>query len=151
MYNASGFPRLHDMRARAIAWYKRDPMTTTIVAAASGGLIVFVITVFIVRQTCGRGFRYQNEHRHVQLKDTEESGMPPQIVGFKAGEPAGPDTFVIGDDDEEGFESARYVNDMEGQAAARGGSSSSTSWPAQDWQGGPVFGGSKRNMDGPLD
>mmetsp|Transcript_125656 Transcript_125656/g.349989 ORF Transcript_125656/g.349989 Transcript_125656/m.349989 type:complete len:719 (-) Transcript_125656:68-2224(-) len=57
------------------------------------------VSMFGIYRCCCRG----KEHRHVQLKDVDDSGMPPQIVGSitEHNSIAGPDMFEIGDEDED--------------------------------------------------
>jgi len=80
----------------------QDPLQ--FIGAIVVGILTACFCLFVVRKVCFR----PEQHRHVKLKEDEESGMPPQIVG-QAGEDAGFDAFVIGDDetehlDTEGFE-----------------------------------------------
>lgn len=50
----------------------------------------------------------------MKLKETDDSGMPPQIVGPIGSSGAGADTFVVGDDDLDGEEdSFEYVRNIE--------------------------------------
>lgn len=72
------------------------------------GLVGMGIVFVLLLGTCiigiSRRCRYDD---HVQLKETDDSGMPPQIVG--AGD--GLDNFVIGEDDEENEHLSEHLSD----------------------------------------
>jgi len=90
--------------------------------ALAVGVVSACLGLLLLRMTCRRCCR--ERHRHVQLKDVEESGMPPQIVGGAADD-GGFDAFVIGDDENDhlsadGFE---YVDDATSVTASLAGTS----------------------------
>jgi len=92
-----------------LSWLPNDAVRLSV--AGLGALLTLGLCVrFAGRSLC------RKEHRHVQLKETDDSGMPPQIVGAETGNGvAGPDTFVIGDDDDECealFEDANFSFDF---------------------------------------
>jgi len=64
-------------------------------------LIKATLALLVVVSICGL-FVFcccrRNEHRHIKLKESDETGMPPQIVG-STGE-LDQSNFVIGDDDD---------------------------------------------------
>jgi len=62
-----------------------------------------------MRYLC-RWLRSHREHRHVKLKEIDDSGMPPQIVGSMPVGSLDPDTFVTGDDDLDGDDGSGYVD-----------------------------------------
>eukprot|EP00439_Symbiodinium_sp_Y106_P074689 s1751_g14.t1 len=72
----------------------QDPLH--FIGAIVAGVLSACLCLFLVRKICFK----TDKHRHVKLKEDEESGMPPQIVG-QTEEDAGFDAFVIGDDETE--------------------------------------------------
>jgi hypothetical protein len=77
-----------------------------------GGIVLAWVSFLGLTCYCAlRWWKRQQLQKHVQLKETDDTGMPPQIVG---GDAIDTETFVIGDDDidaeDEGFE---YVHDVE--------------------------------------
>lgn len=73
----------------------QDPLH--FIGAIVAGVLSACLCLFLVRKLCFK----TDKHRHVKLKEDEESGMPPQIVGQTGEEDAGFDAFVIGDDETE--------------------------------------------------
>jgi len=71
----------------------QDPLH--FIGAIVAGVLSACLCLFLVRKICFK----TDKHRHVKLKEDEESGMP-QIVG-QTEEDAGFDAFVIGDDETE--------------------------------------------------
>eukprot|EP00440_Ansanella_granifera_P050411 gb/GFBE01054635.1/.p1 GENE.gb/GFBE01054635.1/~~gb/GFBE01054635.1/.p1 ORF type:complete len:676 (+),score=110.54 gb/GFBE01054635.1/:1-2028(+) len=71
----------------------QDPLR--FVGAVAVGVVSACLCLLLIRQCCRCCCR--DKHRHVQLKDAEESGMPPQIVGG-VGDEGGFDAFVIGEE-----------------------------------------------------
>eukprot|EP00913_Durusdinium_trenchii_P016889 g15877.t1 len=83
------------------------------VGAVAGGVLLACLCLFLFKKLCLR----RDKHRHVQLKEEDESGMPPQIVGAAD---AGFDAFVIGDDEAEHLEDGFTYADREDDDWAAG-------------------------------
>jgi len=157
------------------SWVQRD-----VLRLAAVGLGALLALGLCARLAC-RLLR-RREHRHVQLKDADDSGMPPQIVGSATEHSmiAGPETFVIGDDDDDEcealFEDPAFTFDFSRPADPRSprqredgaagplaggspggerGQEQHASWPlgGDAGVGGPVFSGPAQasNGCGPLD
>lgn len=103
----------------AFAWLS-DPSHRPVVA---GVVLLWLILAGLTCYCLCRWCRRHREHRHFQLKESDDSGMPPQIVGANGAGDV--ETFVIGDDDvdaeDEGFE---YVHDVEMAPATSSNASS---------------------------
>lgn len=86
---------------------------TQVAAIAAGSLLTLSICVCLMCRFCRR-----DAHSHVVLRDIDDSGMPPQIVGAGADDP-GAETFVIGGDEDADWEDEdfEYVRDVEAQEA----------------------------------
>lgn len=128
------------------------PMKQVLVAGVSFVLVVWVGGCCLYRHHRKRLL----ESRHVQLPERKvPNGMPPNIVGAEGTSPGGPDTFVIGDEDEddEGF-----VNSIHGVQAGTYGNARHTAEATfgDGSPGPPVFSGGARwdrpkDLNGPLD
>lgn len=107
-----------------ISW-ARDPVHRAPVAI---GVVLFLIILGMCCYCVCRCCRRRRQHRHVKLKESDDSGVPPQIVG---GDAADAETFVIGDDDldEDGFE---YVHDVEMAPSTPSASPASASATVRD-------------------
>jgi len=98
-----------------LSMLKRDPLRFA--GAVAVGVVSAMLVLLLFRRCCSRS---PAEARHRQLKDADESGMPPQIVGGQ-GNDAGFDAFVIGDDDDdqdqlsESFELDRLDSSSQGK------------------------------------
>jgi len=108
----SGISLGHEDKETFVALISQHPFQ--FVGAVLGGLLVACLFLYLFKRYC---LKKADKHRHVQLKEDEESGMPPQIVG--AGD-AGFDAFVIGDDEAEHLEDGFSYEDREDEWAIGG-------------------------------
>lgn len=112
-------------RFETVMSWARDPNHRV---PLSIGSLLFLFFVGMCCYCVCRCCRRRRQHRHTKLRESDESGIPPQIVG---GDAADAETFVIGDDDleEDGF---AFIHDVEMAPSTPSGSPLTTSAAVRD-------------------